>query len=269
MIPAGFDYERAGSIEQAVALLGAHDEAKLLAGGHSLLPMMKLRLAQPGLLVDIGRVPGLGYIREDGGAIAIGAGTRHCELVASDLLRRRCPLLAQAAAEVGDHQVRHRGTIGGSLAHGDPHADLPPAVVALGAEFVAQGPGGRRTIAADAFFQGYLHTALAHDEVLVEIRVAPTGGPGASAGAGGGTAYKKFTRRRQDWAIVGAAAVVRDGQETLVWTGVGSTPVRAEGPLDEAAARLQPNGDLSGSASYKRHLAKVIGGRALAEARGA
>ena len=266
MIPAGFDYERAGSVEQAVELLGAHDEAKLLSGGHSLLPMMKLRLAQPGLLVDIGRVPGLSYIREDGGAIAIGAGTRHCELVASDLLRRRCPLLVQAAAEVGDHQVRHRGTIGGSLAHGDPHADLPPAAVALGAELVAQGPGGRRSIAAADFFQGYLHTALAHDEVLVEIRVAPTAGPGTGAG---GTAYAKFARRRQDWAIVGAAAVVRDGQETLVWTGVGSTPVRAEGGLEEAAARLQPNGDLSGSAAYKRHLAKVIGGRALAEARGA
>lgn len=261
MIPAGFDYERASSVEQAVSLLGAHEEAKLLAGGHSLLPMMKLRLAQPGLLVDIGRVPGLGHIREDGGAIAIGAGTRHCELVASDLLRRRCPLLVQAAAEVGDHQVRHRGTIGGSLAHGDPHADLPPAVVALGAELVAQGPAGRRAIPAAEFFQGYLHTALAHDEVLVEIRVAPTGP--------GGTAYQKFARRRQDWAIVGAAAVVRDGQETLVWTGVGSTPVRAEGGLDEAAARLEPNADLSGSTAYKRHLAKVIGGRALAEARGA
>ena len=261
MIPAGFDYERAASVEAAVALLGAHDEAKLLAGGHSLLPMMKLRLAQPGLLVDIARVPGLSYIREDNGAIAIGALTRHCELLESELLRHRSPLVVQTAAEVGDIQVRHRGTIGGSLAHADPHADLPAAMVALGAELVAQGPGGRRTIAARDFFQGYLHSALAHDEVLVEIRVPATDGAG--------TAYLKVARRRQDWAIVGAAAVVRGGEETLVWTGVGSTPVVAAGGLDAAAAALEPNGDLSGSAAYKRHLAKVIGGRALAAARGA
>lgn len=262
MIPAGFDYERAASVEDAVALLGRHaDEAKLLAGGHSLLPLMKLRVAQPGVLVDIARVPGLAYVREDGGALAIGALTRHCDLVESDLLRLRCPLVPQVAAEVGDIQVRHRGTIGGSLAHADPNADLPAAMLALDAEIVAQGPGGQRTIAARDFFQGYLHTALAHDEVLVEIRVPPTDGAG--------TAYVKFSRRRQDWAIVGAAAVVRGGEEALVWTGVGSVPVRAQGGVAEAAARLEPTSDLSGSASYKRHLATVIGGRALAAARGA
>lgn len=263
MIPAGFDYERAASVEDAVALLARHgDQAKAIAGGHSLLPMMKLRLAQPGLLVDIARIPGLSGIREDAGVIAIGALTRHCELLESDLLRRRCPLVAQVAAEVGDIQVRHRGTIGGSLAHADPNADLTAAMVALGAELVAQGPAGHRTIAARDFFLGFLHTALAHDELLVEIRVPPTDGAG--------TAYVKFSRRRQDWAIVGAAAVaVRGGEETLVWTGVGSMPVLAVGGLEAAAAALEPSGDLSGSAAYKRHLAKVIGGRALAEARGA
>ena len=260
MIPAGFEYERAATVEEALALLAQHgDEAKLIAGGHSLLPLMKLRLASPGVLVDIGRVPGLSYVREDGGAIAIGALTRHCDLVESDLLRRRCPLVAQVAAEVGDIQVRHRGTIGGSLAHADPNADLPAAMVALDAELVVQGPGGRRTIAARDFFQGFLQTALRADEVLVEVRVAPTDGAG--------TAYVKFNRRRQDWAIVGAAAVVRNGTETLVWAGVGSAPVRAEGGLEAAAAALDPHGDLSGSAAYKRHLAKVIGGRALASAR--
>ena len=262
MIPAGFEYERAATVEQALALLARHgDEAKLLAGGHSLLPLMKLRIASPGVLVDIGRVPGLSYVREDGGAIAIGALTRHCDLVESDLLRRRCPLVAQVAAEVGDIQVRHRGTIGGSLAHADPHADLPAAMVALDAELVAQGPGGRRTIAARDFFQGFLQTALRPDELLVEVRVAPTDGAG--------TAYVKFSRRRQDWAIVGAAAVVRNGLETLVWTGVGSLPVRAEGGLEVAAAALSPSGDLSGSTAYKRHLAMVIARRALAAARGA
>lgn len=262
MIPAGFAYERAATVEDALALLARHgDEAKLIAGGHSLLPLMKLRLASPGVLVDIGRVPGLSYVREDGGAIAIGALTRHCDLVESDLLQRRCPLVAKVAAEVGDIQVRHRGTIGGSLAHADPNADLPAAMVALDAELVAQGPGGRRTIAARDFFQGFLQTALRADEVLVEVRVAPTNAAG--------TAYVKFSRRRQDWAIVGAAAVVRNGSETLVWTGVGSAPVRAEGGIEAAAAELEPSGDLSGSAAYKRHLAKVIGGRALATARGA
>ena len=262
MIPAGFDYERAASVEQALALLARHgDEAKVIAGGHSLLPLMKLRLASPVVLVDIGRIPGLGYVHEDGGAVAIGALARHCDLVESDLLRRRCPLVAQVAAEVGDIQVRHRGTIGGSLAHADPNADLPAAMVALDAELVVQGPGGRRTIAARDFFQGFLQTALRADELLVEVRVAPTDGAG--------TAYVKFSRRRQDWAIVGAAAVVRNGTETLVWAGVGSAPVRAEGGIEAAAAALDPTADLSGSAAYKRHLAKVIGERALAAARGA
>ena len=262
MIPAGFEYERAATVEGALSLLDKHgDEAKLIAGGHSLLPLMKLRLASPGVLVDIARIPGLGYVREDGGAIAIGALTRHCDLVESNLLRRRCPLVAQVAAEVGDIQVRHRGTIGGSLAHADPNADLPAAMVALDAELVAQGPGGRRTIAARDFFQGFLQTALRPDELLVEVRIAPT--------EGAATAYVKFSRRRQDWAIVGAAAVVRNGAETVVWTGVGSTPVRAEGGIEAAAAALSPSGDLSGSAAYKRHLAMVIAGRALAAARGA
>jgi carbon-monoxide dehydrogenase medium subunit len=260
VIPAAFAIRRASSVEDAVRLLQeGGEETKLLAGGHSLLPLMKLRLAAPEALVDLSRIDGLSYIREEGGTIAIGALTRHVDVERSEVLAARCALLAECAGEVGDIQVRNRGTIGGSLAHADPNADLPAAVSALDAELVAVGPDGRRTIRARDFFQGYLTTALGPAEVLVEIRVPVLDGAGS--------AYVKFNRRSQDWAIVACAAIVRGAQETVAWTGVGSGPVVAEGDWRAAAAALEPAGDLSGSAEYKRHLAGVLAERALAKAR--
>lgn len=260
MIPAPFALRRAKSVEEATRLLAeGGDETKALAGGHSLIPLMKLRLAAPETLVDLSGIEGLSYIRADGDRIAIGALTRHRELEHSELLHERCSLLAEAAGEVGDIQVRNRGTIGGSLAHGDPNADLPAAIVALDAELVAVGTSGSRTIRAREFFLDYLTTALSPTELLTEIRVPPLDGAGS--------AYVKFNRRSQDWAIVGCAAVVRGDVETVAWTGVGSTPVLAEGDWRAAAERLEPLGDLSGSTEYKRHLAGVLAEQAVAEAR--
>jgi len=254
VITASFELRRATSVEEAVRLLGeAGGDAKLLAGGQSLIPLMKLRLAAPAVLVDLGRVEGLSYVREDGGHIAIGALTRHADVAASDAVPRA---LAEAASEVGDQQVRNRGTIGGSVAHADPNADLPAVLLALGGELVMVGPGGERTVPAREFFQGYLTTALAADEVLTEVRI-----PSAEK-----SAYVKFNRRAQDWALVGCAAVA-NGSEVVAWTGVGSGPVLAEGDWREAAGRLEPASDLAGSADYKRHLAGVLAERALAQAR--
>jgi carbon-monoxide dehydrogenase medium subunit len=260
VIPTTFALERPTSLDEAIRLLAAGgDDTKALAGGHSLIPLMKLRLAAPETLVDLGRIEGLSYIREDGDRIAIGALTRHVELERSELLARRCRLLAQAAAEVGDIQVRNRGTIGGSLAHGDPNADLPAAVVALDAELAARGPNGERTIRAREFFLDYLTTALEPSELLTEVRV-----PALDRA---GSAYEKFNRRAQDWAIVGCAAIVRGDDEVVAWTGVASTPVLAEGDWRAAADALEPVADLSGSTEYKRHLAKVLAGRAVERAR--
>ena len=260
MIPTQFALKRPASLEEAVqALAEAGEDAKPLAGGHSLLPLMKLRLAAPETLVDLGRIDGLAYVREDGDRIAVGALTRHADVERSELLRRRCPLLAEAAAEVGDIQVRNRGTIGGSLAHADPNGDLPAAVVALDAELVALGPNGQRTIRAREFFRDFLTTALEPAELLTEVRVPSL--------EGAGSAYVKFSRRAQDWAIVGCAAIVRGNAETVAWTGVGPVPAVAEGEWRGAVDRLEPTGDLSGSAEYKRHLAKVLAERALASAR--
>src|SRR5437764_10995810 len=199
MIPAAFDYVRAGSADEAVALIAEHGEdAKFLAGGMSLLPLMKLRLATPSVLVDVGRVRDLSYVRDAGNQLAIGALTRHRDLETSDLLARECAVLRAVAAQVGDNQVRHRGTIGGSVAHGDPASDLPAALLALDATFVVQGPGGVRSVAANDCFEGFLETALAPDELLTEIQVRKSGAAGF--------AYEKFNRRAQDWAIVGAVA---------------------------------------------------------------
>ncbi|MGZ7008010.1 MAG: FAD binding domain-containing protein, partial [Ilumatobacteraceae bacterium] len=199
MIPAAFDYVRASSADEAISLIGQHgDDAKFLAGGHSLLPLMKLRLAQPSVLVDIGRISDLSYIRDAGDHIAIGALTRHMDLETSSVLAEHVPLLAHAAGHVGDPQVRHRGTIGGSIAHSDPASDLPATTLALGATYVAHGPNGTREIAASDFFQGFLETALASDELLTEIRVSKMQGAGWN--------FQKFNRRAQDWAIVGVAA---------------------------------------------------------------
>src|SRR5207253_71148 len=200
------------------------DDAKLLAGGHSLLPLMKLRLATPSVLVDVGRLRDLSYIRDDGDHVAIGALTRHHDLEHSDLLGAQAALLRHAAGQVGDPQVRHRGTIGGSIAHGDPASDLPAVLLALDADLVLQGPDGERTVPADAFFLGVFQTALGPQDVLAEIRVPKLGPSGWS--------YLKFTRRAQDWATVGVAAVVRRSNGTIeeraiALTNMGPTPVRA------------------------------------------
>jgi carbon-monoxide dehydrogenase medium subunit len=268
MIPAPFEYREAASVDEAVALLAEHGEdAKLLAGGHSLLPLMKLRLASPALIVDVGRVRDLAYVRDGGDHVAVGALTRHCDLEGAGLARAETPLLAHVAAGVGDPQVRHRGTIGGSLAHGDPASDLPAACLALGASFVARGPAGERTIVADEFFTGFLQTALAPDEMLTEIRVPKQGG--ATWG------WQKFTRRAQDWAIVGVAAV-RNGTARIALVNMDDHPVRARGVEDalsagasvEDAARraaegVSPPTDLNGDAAYRSHVAEVLVRRAL------
>src|SRR5215210_524107 len=225
MIPLAFDYEVAESVDHAIELLGQHgEEAKLLAGGHSLLPIMKLRLAAPTMLVDLGRVEELKYVRDEGEDIAIGAMTRHTDVEHNSLLQEQCGLLAYTASLVGDPQVRHRGTIGGSISHGDAASDLPSALLALEATFVVKGSGGERTVAAGDFFQDYLQTDLAPDEVLTEIRVPRLNGSGWS--------YKKFNRRAQDWAVVGVAAVVERsngsiGSARIGLTNLGSTPLRA------------------------------------------
>ncbi|MHB1486388.1 MAG: FAD binding domain-containing protein [Acidimicrobiales bacterium] len=269
MIPARFDYQRAASAEEAVSLLAEHgDEAKLLAGGHSLLPLMKLRLATPSVLIDVGRIAELSYVNDGGDHIAIGALTRHRDLEISPVLAAGAPVVARVAGAVGDPQVRHRGTIGGSLAHGDPASDLPAVVLALGATLVATGPGGSREISADDFFLGFLETALAPDEMLTEIRI-----PKASAGS-----FQKFNRRAQDWAIVGAVAARGDHGVGVALVNMGSVPVRARGTEEalasgaspaEAAARadegLDPPEDGNAGAPYRRHLARVLVRRALEE----
>ena len=269
MIPAQFDYVRAESAEEAISLIGQHgDEAKFIAGGHSLLPLMKLRLAQPSVLVDIGRLSDLSYIREDGDHIAIGAMTRHMDVETSDVLKQHAPLLAHAAGHVGDPQVRHRGTIGGSIAHSDSASDLPATTLAMGATYVAKGPIGTREIAAGDFFEGFLTTALAPDEMLTEIRVPKMNGAGWS--------FQKFNRRAQDWAIVGVAAW-RNGTESGVGlVNMDSVPVLAtsvsaaiasgasiEDAAAEAAAQADPTGDLNASVEYRQHLARVLTKRAL------
>ena len=271
MIPAKFEYARADSVDGALKLLTQHGEdAKLLAGGHSLLPLMKLRLASPAILIDIGRLKELSYVKNAGDHVAIGALTRHRDVETSAALQKEVPLLAHAAGQVGDPQVRHRGTIGGSIAHGDPASDLPAVVLALGGTLVVRGPGGERRIAAADFFQGFLETALAPDEVLTEIRVPKTGGAGWS--------FQKFNRRAQDWAIVGVAAARLDGGTGVALVNMGSTPVRASAveqavaggasPAEAAAHAadgLDPPADLNASPEFRRHLATVLVRRALEE----
>ena len=272
MIPAAFDYKRATSAAEAVSLVGEHgDDAKFLAGGHSLLPLMKLRLAQPSVLIDIGRLSDLSYIRDAGDHVAVGALTRHRDIETSDLLKEHVPLLAHAASHVGDPQVRHRGTIGGSIAHADPASDLPATTLALGATYVAQGPNGTREIAATDFYQGFLESALAADEILTEIRVPKM--------AGAGWGFQKFNRRAQDWAIVGVAAWRRNGDSGVALVNMGSTPILAtsvSGALsqgasvaeaaEQAAAEAEPQADLNASVEYRVHLAKVLVRRALEDA---
>ena len=277
MIPAAFEYERAESVDGAISLLQQHGEdAKLLAGGHSLLPLMKLRLARPSVLVDIGRLSDLSYVRDAGDHVAIGALTRHHGVATSDVLASANPLVSYAAGQVGDPQVRHVGTIGGSVAHGDPASDLPTVLLALDATLVAKGPGGEREIAAAEFFSGLFETALDPDEVLTEIRVPKLDGAGWS--------YQKFHRRAQDWAIVGVAAVVTKSsggfsRASVALTNMGEAPMRANeverllletgdvSAASEAAdAGTNPTSDTFSSGEFRRHLAKVLTRRAVEEA---
>jgi len=269
MIPRAFAYERPTSAADAAGLLRTHGKgARILAGGHSLLPMMKLRLAAPETLIDIGGISSLRGISDMGSHIVIGALTRHVDVAESDLVRSACPVLAQAAASIGDLQVRNRGTIGGSLAQADPHGDLPTVLLALDGEVSVEGPDGMRTIAAGDLFLGFLTTSLRPDEILTGVRV-----PKAPKGA-----YVKFNRRAQDWAIVGVAAVVDGSSARIALTGVGPAPVRADAAerafsggnaaeaAELAAEGLDPPADSAGSADYRRHLARVLTRRALEEA---
>jgi aerobic carbon-monoxide dehydrogenase medium subunit len=283
MIPAAFDYLKPSTVEDAVAALReAGDEAKVLAGGQSLIPVLRLRMAAPSLLVDLGGLPQLRGVREDGDALAIGAMTTHAEVATDPLVARYAPMLAQAAAEVGDRQVRHLGTLGGSLAHADPAGDLPAVARALDARFVLAGADNRRTVGADEWSLDYFTTALAPDEILVEVRVPKYEGWGAH--------YEKFHRVAQSWAIVGVAAAVRRengaiAEARVALTNMGPSPVRASAVEDalrgadastgavEAAAQhaaegTDPPDDLSGSAEYRRHLARVLTARAVARAAG-
>jgi carbon-monoxide dehydrogenase medium subunit len=228
MYPVPFEYHRAGSVEEAVALLGRFGEsAKLIAGGHSLLPLMKLRLAEPRHLVDIRRIPALSGVREEDGALIIGAATPHQVLERSPIVQKRLPIVSEAAAQIGDVQVRNMGTIGGSLAHADPAADLPAVMLALGAELTAVGPKGKRTVPVDGFFVKLFTTTLDPGEVLTEVRI-----PLPEAGSGG--AYAKFPHPASRYAVVGVAAVVtvsggKISAARVAITGVGAKPVRATG----------------------------------------
>ena len=277
MIPAAFDYAAPESVEDAIAALrDGGEDAKLLAGGHSLLPLMKLRLAFPTLLVDLRRVRGLSGIERENGSFRVGAMTTHHQVATAGL-----GLASAAAATIADQQVRNRGTIGGSIAHGDPASDMPAVLLACEGEVTARGSGGERTIAASELFQDYLTTSLGPDEVLTEVRLP--------AMDGYGFAYEKFNRRREDWAMVGVCALVKKAPDgscedvRIGLTHMASTPLRAGATEDalrgqaldaasigraaeQAAEGTEPPGDLNATPDYKRHLARVLTRRALEEA---
>jgi carbon-monoxide dehydrogenase medium subunit len=280
VIPGSFEYVRPTSVEEAVAALVEHgDDAKVLAGGHSLLPLMKLRLAMPAVLIDISRIPDLSYVRVEGDEVAIGAGTRHHELEKDAVAAAEVPILPYVASQVGDPQVRHRGTIGGTVAHSDPASDLPTALLALGGTVVVQGPNGRRSIPLTEFWLGFFETALAEDELIVEIRVPRTGSAG--------WAYEKFTRRANDWPIVAAAAVGSRGGGAggplrVALANMAGSVVRATATeealargasIEEAAALADqdtsPGADMHADQEYRRHLARLLTRRALEKAAGA
>ncbi len=270
MIPSQFEYVRVRSVDEAVAALTEHGEdAKLLAGGHSLLPIMKLRLAVPSVLIDISGISDLSYVRVEGDEVAIGAGTRHHELERDAVAAAEVPILPYTAAQVGDPQVRHRGTIGGTVAHSDPASDLPTALLALGGTVVVQGPEGRRGIPITEFWLGFFETALGADEMIVEIRVPRTGSAG--------WAYEKFTRRANDWPIVSVAAV--EGRVALanmagsVVRATATEEALARGASIEEAAALadqgtSPGADMHADQEYRRHLARLLTRRALEKASG-
>jgi carbon-monoxide dehydrogenase medium subunit len=274
MIPAPFDYEVAESVEHAISLLGSRDDTKVLAGGHSLLPLLRLRLARPSLLVDVGRLDDLSYVRDAGDSIAIGALTRHHDVVNAPLLQEHSPLVAYAAGLIGDPQVRHRGTIGGSLAHGDPASDLPAVALALDCEIDIAGPGGVRTVPAAEFFHGVFQTAVGSDELVTEVRLPKQSGDHVWS-------YLKFRRRAQDWATVGVAAVAKRSnggveEAAISLVSMGATPLRAaaaeaawnagEDAGAVAAEGTDPPSDTNGSADYRRHLVQVLVRRAVEEA---
>jgi len=275
MIPAPFEYEVAESVDHAIELLGTKEYPKLLAGGHSLLPLMKFRLARPATLIDIGRVPGLTGVSNGGGEqLRIGALTRHHDLVNDPLVQEHCPILAHTAALVGDSQVRHRGTIGGSLAHGDPASDLPTIALTLDAQIVATGPNGERAIDAADFFRGFYETALVPNELITEVRIPKTGAARWS--------YVKFRQRALDWATVGVAAVVEPGDGGVTGariglTNMGQTPLRARAAeqayaagagdaAEKADEGTDPPTDTFATADFRRHLVRVLAARAVEEA---
>jgi carbon-monoxide dehydrogenase medium subunit len=278
VIPASFDYDVAESVDHASELLSASGgDAKLLAGGQSLIPAMKLRMARPAKLVDLGRLHDLAYVRDGGTHVAIGALTRHAAVAADPVLGEHCAIVSYAADQIGDPPVRHRGTIGGTLSHGDPASDMPAVVLALGADLVAKGKGGERVIPATEFFTGVFETALQPDEVLVEVRV-----PKLAASAR--WAYFKANRRAQDWATVGVAALVHRDDGAVVGASIGlanmgATPLRARAAEDalaggssiaDAAALVtdgtEPPSDLAASSEYRAHLARVMAARAIEQA---
>lgn len=284
MYPARFEYARPATLDEAIRLLqDGNGEAKLLAGGHSLLPLMKLRLLEPATLIDIGRLKdSLSYVRRENGTVAVGAMTTHHALETSDELRQSAPVVAEAAAMVGDVQVRNRGTIGGSLAHADPAGDLPAVMLALGAEMVARGPGGQRVIPADEFFVDLLTTALGPDEILVEVRLP-------AQRTGSGAAYRSLEHPASGYAVVGVAAVVRLEGSAIAEARLGVTGASSSGPyraraVEEALVGQQVSpdvlakaashavdgvdvaSDLFAAADYRSHLAQVYARRALAAA---
>jgi carbon-monoxide dehydrogenase medium subunit len=284
MIPAKFDYVRPGSVGDAVqALADGGDDAKVIAGGQSLLPLLRLRLAYPELLVDVGALAELRGVADAGDALLIGARTTHYQLVHDPLVAEYCGLLAQAASTVADPAVRHRGTLGGALVHADPAGDLPAVALALDVTLIARGPGGERQISAADFFVDYLTSSLEPDEILTGIRV-PKLGPGW------GYRYEKFHRTAQSWATVGVAALVRRSNGSVAearigLTNMGPVPVRAaaaesavagadasrdalRAAASHAAEGTNPPGDLHGAPDYRQHLARVLTGRALAAAAG-
>ena len=269
MYPASFEYHAPTSVKEAIGLLGKlGEDAKLLAGGHSLVPMMKFRLAQPKHLIDLRKVPGLSGIRQDGNTLVIGAMTTHWEAESSPVVKSKLPVLSEVAGVIGDPAVRNKGTVGGSAAHADPAADWPAAMIALGAEFVCEGPKGRRTVKVDEWFKGLMATAVKEDEILVEIRVPVPA-------AGSGAAYMKFPHPASRFAVVGvAAAVTLDKQgactsASVGVTGAGTKAVRAKGveaAAQKAAEVVDVQADLQGSVEYKSHLCRVFAKRAITEA---
>ena len=273
MIPAPFDYFRPETLDEALSLLTIHEDAKVLAGGHSLIPAMKLRLAQPKAVIDIGRVADLGYVREDDGRIAIGALATHYQIGSSMLLRDKCPLLSEVAPQIGDVQVRNKGTLGGSLVHADPASDWPAAILALDAELIIAGPNGRRTVRATEFFVEMMQTAVESNEILCEIRVPTTAKS---------VAYVKSAQKASGFAIAGVATVVDKARRTasIGISGVAAKPYRAAAveralggnaltieivatAASKAVQGVDPLGDIHASAEFRAHLAQINTRRAL------